>query len=72
MIDDIVGDHGNVLKADGFDEAIIGVAYDVSMDTGFDFSNYKKGQYLVAHEDCIKSSRCLKRYIRSHSMHPKH
>ena len=28
MIDDIVGDHGNVLKADGFDEAIIGVATD--------------------------------------------
>jgi hypothetical protein len=28
MIDDIVADHGNVLKADGFDEAIIGVATD--------------------------------------------
>ncbi len=28
MIDDIVNDHGNVLKADGFDEAVIGVATD--------------------------------------------
>jgi hypothetical protein len=28
MIDDIVGDYGSVLKADGFDEAIIGVATD--------------------------------------------
>ena len=30
MIDDIVGDYGSVLKADGFDEAIIGVATDFS------------------------------------------
>lgn len=28
MIDDIVGDYGSVLRADGFDEAIIGVATD--------------------------------------------
>lgn len=30
MIDDIVGDYGSVLRADGFDEAIIGVATDFS------------------------------------------
>lgn len=30
MIDDIVGDYGSLLRADGFDEAIIGVATDFS------------------------------------------
>ena len=30
MIDDIIGDYGSVLRADGFDEAIIGVATDFS------------------------------------------